>query len=201
MSTTQTTSNGISGTVSSSSGNPPSGLTDVLASNASSPSSVSAIDHPNPYRAPLAVLEEMRGGEVGRVLVHGPWPRVPLPAKGQPRLPFRQVDRRVVDERFVSQPYPYRPPQRVPARPMRQWSRLPQYRQIPIEQALIVRHDVVQISPEDFVHMGFPDAGVAHDVLYQGPGHLDLTRYPRYSAFRRDFEQPIINLSGRSSAR
>ena len=51
-----------------------------------------------------------------------------------------------------------------PQRPMRQWSRLPQYRQIPVEIALNVRHDVVRTTPEDFVHMGFLDAGAAHDV-------------------------------------
>ena len=74
------------------------------------------------------------------------------------------MDRRIVDDRLVSQPFACRPPQRVPARPVRRWSRLPQYRQIPVEMALNVRHEVVRITPEDFVHMGFLDAGAAHDV-------------------------------------
>ena len=78
---------------------------------------------------------------------------------------------------------------------MRRWSRLPQYRQVPIELALNVRHEVVRITPEDFVHMGFLDASAAHDVLYQGPGVLDLTRYSRNRGFRRDFENPVMNVS------
>ena len=78
---------------------------------------------------------------------------------------------------------------------MAPWSGLPQFRQIPIEQAPNVRHEVVHLSPDEFVHMGFPDAGVAHDVLYQGPGNRDLTRYACCSAFQRDFERPVVDVS------
>ena len=84
---------------------------------------------------------------------------------------------------------------------MRQWSPSPQYRLIPIEQALNVRHEVVQIRPEVFVHMGFQAAGVAHDVPNQGNGHFDLTRFSRYSHFRRDFEHPVVNVTSSSSGR
>ena len=78
---------------------------------------------------------------------------------------------------------------------------LPQYRLIPTEQALNVRHEVVQIRPEHFIHVEFPDAGVAHDVQNQGPSHFDLTRYSRYSHFRRDFEHPVVNVSSNSCGR
>ena len=60
---------------------------------------------------------------------------------------------------------------------MAPWSGLPQFRQTPIGQALNVRHEVVHLSPDEFVHMGFSDAGVAHDVLYEGPCNRDLTRF------------------------
>ena len=70
-----------------------------------------------------------------------------------------------------------------------------------MEQALNVRHEAVQIRPEDFIHMGFPDASVAHDVQNQGPGRFDLTRYSRYNHFRRDFEHPVVNVSSSSSGR
>ena len=192
--------------------NPPSGLTEAADSHPSTtvpledlfsqePSPISVVDYPNSCRVPLPVLEELREQSRGRPRAQPLGPRVPLPAHRQPRLPFRRVDCRAVDDRFVSQPYPKRPPQRVPARPMRQWSPLPQYRQIPIEQALNVRHEVVQIRPQDFIHKEFPDAGVAHGVLYQGPGHFDLTRYSRCSHFRRDFEHPVVNVSSGSSGR
>ena len=184
----QSCSHGISGSVSSTSYNPPSGVSEVEETPASS-SSVSVINYPNPYRAPLAVLEEMVARSRARRPAEPLGPRVPLPRYRQPRLPFRQVNRRVVDERFVSEPFAYRPPQRIPARPMTPWSWLHQYRQIPIDQALRVGHEVVQIYPEDFVHMGVPHAGVNHDVLYQGPSVCDLTRFSQYSAFRRDFDR------------
>ena len=41
---------------------------------------------------------------------------VPLPQYRQPQLPYQQVDRRIVDDRFVSLPFAYRPPQGVPAK-------------------------------------------------------------------------------------
>ena len=206
ISTTETirsrrsSSHGISGSVSSTSF-PTSRYNALNASPTLSlpSSSVSVIDYPNPYRAPLAVLEEMGARSRARPPARPLGPLVPRNEYRQGRLPFRRVNRRIVDERFVEEPAG-RPLQRIPARPMRQWSRLPQYRQIPIELALNVRHSVVQVSAQDFVHMGFPDAGVAHDVLYQGPGQRDLTRYTRYSEFRRDFERPVVDVSSSSSS-
>ena len=179
---------------------PPTNNANNTSPTLSASSPVSVIDYPNPYRAPLAVLEEMGARSRSRPPARALGPLIPRNEYRQGRLPFRRVNRRVVDERFVEEPFAYRPPQRFPARPMRQWSRLPQYRQIPIEQALNVRHSVVQVSAADFVHMGFPDAGVAHDVLYQGPGQRDLTRYTRYGDFRRDFERPVIDVSSSGSS-
>ena len=197
--TPRSSSHGISGSVSSTSYVPPMYNDENVSPTLSASSSVSVIDYPNPYRAPLAVLEEMGARSRSRPPARPLGPLVPRNEYRQGRLPFRRVNRRVVDERFVEEPA-YRPYQRIPARPMRQWSRLPQYRQIPIELALNVRHTVVQVSAADFVHMGFPDAGVAHDVLYQGPGQRDLTRYTRYSEFRRDFERPVIDVPSSGSS-
>ena len=164
-----------------------------------SASPVSVIDYPNPYRAPLAVLEEMGARSRSRPPARPLGPLVPRNEYRQGRLPFQRVNRRIVHDRFINDPAG-RPLQRIPARPMRQWSRLPQYRQIPIEQALNVRHRVVHVSAEEFEYMGFPDVGVAHDVLYQGPGQRDLTRYTRYSDFRRDFERPVVDVPSSSSS-
>ena len=197
--TRRSSSHGISGSVSSTSYVPPRYNDQNASPTLSCSSSVSVIDYPNPYRAPLAALEEMGARSRSRPPARPLGPLIPRNEYRQGRLPFRRVNRRIVDERFVEEPAG-RPLQRIPARPMRQWSRLPQYRQIPIELALNVRHSVVHVSAEEFVHMGFPDAGVAHDVLYQGPGQRDLTRYTRYSEFRRDFERPVIDVSSSGSS-
>ena len=73
--------------------------TSTTETNPSLSSTVSDIDYPNPYRAPLEVLLEIRGGCRTRPRAWPLGPHVPHPQYRQPPLPFPQIDRRIVDDR------------------------------------------------------------------------------------------------------